>query len=114
MKIETLVNGIKAIKETGDKIYTESALFHKIKTALNESGSDLIKKAPCKDGHIIRLLAPNLMDAPYYLRDRKWRYCLLDNLSALRNLAKDFNQDGSIELIRNDFVVFRYKGATIN
>ncbi len=90
MKITETEYGLLVEKEQGDRVRTESALWYKVKQILNKRGHDLVKKAPEKDGH--------LTSAPYYLRDRKGRYCYHDELYQIRDLAKDFNHEGYVEL----------------
>ncbi len=77
------------------KLYTESAVFYKIKTILINAGYDVIKKCPSKDGH--------LMSAPYYIRDRKWKYALTDDMEAIRSICDPYNAGEEIRLMFNDF-----------
>jgi hypothetical protein len=82
-------------KEDGDKtIYTETAFFHAVKKILNSQGHDLIKKNMEKDGH--------MMSAPYYLRDRKWKYCFYDGEYAIRDIAKEYRCSGKARLLYHE------------
>ena len=82
-------------KEEGDKrIYTESAFFYAVKKLLNEQGHDLVKRNMEKDGH--------MMSAPYYLRDRKWRYCWYDAYYAISNIAEAYHLNGKAILNYHD------------
>jgi len=38
--------------------------------------------------------------APYYLRDKKWKYCFIDNDYAIRDIEKEF---GKVNLLRVNF-----------
>ena len=76
------------------KIYSESLLYYRIKQILNDAGYDVIKKCPAKDGHMI--------SAPYYIRDRKHRFALLDDYYAIRFLTEPFNDGSEIRLTFND------------
>ena len=63
----------------------ESALWYDIKKALIEQGHDVVKKRMYKDG-------------PYYIRHRKWQWCLVDNYGAIRFLTKPINEGGHMTL----------------
>ena len=92
MKITFKEREVLVEKEEGDApIYGESVLFHKIKSILNANGFDIIKKLMWKDGHLVS-------EQEYYLRDRKWRWCIHDNHFAVRNLAEDYRLDGNVSL----------------
>jgi hypothetical protein len=90
-------NNLEVVKEPEDKgIYTETAFWHKLKKTLNYNFEyDLVKKEISKDGH--------MMGPCYYLRDRRWRYCFRDNLYCSRNIAKDFNEQGRVNILIEDF-----------
>lgn len=76
------------------KLYTESAIYYRIKQILNDAGFDVIKKNPQKDGH--------LTGAAYYIRDRKHRFCLFDDDYAIRFLTEPFNSFEEIRLQYQD------------
>jgi hypothetical protein len=78
------------MEKSDKRITNESALWYKVKCMLNKRGYDLVKKEPAKDGH--------LTGAPYYLRDRKDKFCFHDEMYMIRNIAKDFNHNGKVEL----------------
>lgn len=94
MKLEFSPFDVKVIAE-GETFYTESALFHAIKKAMIAEGLDVIKKRPDKDGH--------MLSAPYYIRDRKWRFAYTDPLSACYDLAKSLRDDGHVRLQYHDW-----------
>lgn len=82
-----------------DKFYSETAFFHAVKTVLNRDHKapdgerfDLIKKLMYKDGHLFG------DDHSYYLRDRKWRFCIYDGFWAVRDICKEFNANGTVAL----------------
>ncbi len=77
------------------KLYTESAVFYRIKTILNAAGYDVIKRSPERDGH--------MHSAPYYIRDRKWKFALIDDNYALRSICEAYNAGEEIRLMFNDF-----------
>lgn len=82
----------QVVRQEGDKpIYGESALYHAIKKALQAQGHDVIKKCPDKDGH--------MFSAPYYLRERKWKFFVYDGDYAIRDLAKDFREYSEVDLM---------------
>ncbi len=82
-------------REQGEKkIYSESLLFYRIKQILNDAGFDVVKKCPAKDGH--------LTSAPYYIRDRKGRFCLHDEYYQIRSLTDVFNSFEDIKLKYHD------------
>jgi len=92
MLVERTRGGLRVIRTDDDpKIYKESEFWHKLKTYLNDWHSfDLIKKLMYKDGHMVD-------DHQYYLRDRKWNFCIFDNYYALRCVHEPFNA-GDVEL----------------
>ena len=79
---------------TDPKIHSESLLYYQIKQILNDAGYDVVKKSPQKDGH--------LTSAPYYIRDRRHRYCLFDNYHQIRSLTKPYNDFKEIRLTYHD------------
>lgn len=92
MKVTIKGNVVLAQAEEGDaRIRDESDLFHHLKKALNAQGRDLIKKCPEKDGH--------MFSAPFYLRDRNWDYCIIDNHYALRDSAEEYRKNGKYEFM---------------
>jgi hypothetical protein len=101
MKVQFLLNSkdkyngkCTITKEAGDeKFYSESVLLYHVKNILNKDGHDLIKKVMSKDGHMV-----GGDTYPYYLRDRKSKYCIYDPNYCLRSIAEDFNERGVVEL----------------
>jgi hypothetical protein len=53
-----------------------------------------VKKSMEADGH--------LMSAPYYLRDRKWKYCFYDGNYAIRDIAEEYRRLGKTELLYHE------------
>ena len=77
-------------RETTDpKIYKESTFFFRLKNALQKKGLDCIYKDASKDGHLME---------GYYIRDRKWRWCMTDDDYAIRNAYTSFNASETIRM----------------
>ncbi len=87
MLVKRTGNGITVIRTANEpKIYKETEFWHKLKKHLNDwHGHDLIKKLMWKDGHLVD-------DHQYYLRDRKYGYCIFDSQHALRKVNEPFNE----------------------
>jgi hypothetical protein len=49
-------------------------------------GFDVVKKVMSTDGHLV-----GGDTYPYYLRERKWAWCIHDELYAIRDIAEEFN-----------------------
>lgn len=78
--------------DTDTKLYTESAFWHALKAHINVAHKqDLVKRLMARDGHMAD-------ENVYYLRDRKWHFCILDNQAALRDVSKDYRETGSVDL----------------
>jgi len=73
-----------------ERYRNESALWYAIKKELQRKGYNCVKKRPDKDGH--------LTSAPYYIRERGWKWCIYDANYAIRSIAEDFNRDGIVRL----------------
>lgn len=73
-----------------DRIKNESLLFYRLQRLLKARGHDVVKKNPQKDGH--------LTSAPYYLRERKGKWCIHDGEYALRDAARAYNHEGRVTL----------------
>ena len=87
-------------KEVGDKKFRhESAFWYALKLHLNSDGHDLIKKVMAKDGHMM-----GGDNHPYYLRDRKWRYCFYDPNYAIRLITEAWNAGDQIKLAKEVFI----------
>jgi len=71
----------------------ESHLLYHVKLALNAQGHDLIKRRVQADGHMWG------WEKSAYLRDRKWRFCIVDGDYALRDCAEEFNKRGEVRLL---------------
>ncbi|HDY88033.1 MAG TPA: hypothetical protein ENH82_07980 [bacterium] len=96
MKIKFNRNKLSIIKEDTDKkYYSESLLWHDIKKKLQETGYDVIKRLMWKDGHMTD-------ERNYYIRDRKWNYCIIDNDVYIRDMVNSFN-DGLLSLYQIDW-----------
>jgi hypothetical protein len=76
--------------EGKEKFYKESALWHAIKKELIKQGHDVIKKCPDKDGH--------MTSAPYYIRQRKWDWCVFDWHHEIKALNETFNREREVKL----------------
>ena len=73
-------------KEPKDKkVYSDSALFYKIKKALQALNFDCIKKLMVKDGHMVS-------EGIYYVRDRKGEWALWNPNYQVRSAYQDFNK----------------------
>lgn len=92
MKAYIKNNCCNVTAEPGDKpIYSKTAFFHRLKKVLQSQGLDVIKKLMWKDGH--------LTDARnYYIRDRKWRFAIYDGDYQIRDLVKEYRDDGEVQL----------------
>jgi len=73
-----------------EKYKTESAFYYALRNALINMGFDVIKKNPQKDGH--------LTSAPYYIRERKGRFAIIDRNYAIRAINQTFNKDRKVAL----------------
>jgi hypothetical protein len=73
-----------------EKFSKESTLYYHIKLLLKQKGYDVIRTVPSKDGH--------MTSAPYYIRDRKGKFCWIDNTYAIADLAERFNTKRKIQL----------------
>lgn len=94
MKVELTNNdsSLKVYRDGDKKIYKETEFWHKLKKHLNYHWkSDLIKKIMIKDGHMVS-------DHVYYLRDRKWKYCIWDGNHQLRLVYENFNKEDFVLL----------------
>lgn len=83
------------------KFKNESAFWYALKKTLMEQGfcfvgkepADLVKKVMSKDGHLV-----GGDTYPYYLRDRKWRFCIYDSHYAVRDLVEELHTRGVVTL----------------
>lgn len=73
-----------------EKYYKESTLYYHIKKELLKQGFDVVRQVPEKDGH--------MTSAPYYIRDRKGKYCWIDDSSAIRELQTELNEKQRVML----------------
>ena len=76
------------------KIYKESTLYYRIKNILKNAGYDVVRQVPAKDGH--------MTSAPYYIRERRGKWCLFDDAHQIRSLTEPFNAGETITLTFND------------
>lgn len=85
------------IVERGDgpRVGNESAFFHKLKKLLISAGFDVIKKCPDKDGHMLSAL--------YYLRERKWQWCIQDGNSQIELIHRPFNKGEKVPLMLHNW-----------
>ena len=85
---------------TARKFPTESAFWYALKKVL-EAGPkdpegktfDLVKKVMSKDGHLV-----GGDGYPYYLRDRKWGFCIMDSDYAVRDITQELKDNGVVHL----------------
>ena len=85
---------------TARKFPTESAFWYALKKVL-EAGPrdpegksfDLVKKVMSKDGHLV-----GGDGYPYYLRDRKWGFCIMDPNYAVRDITQELKDKGIVLL----------------
>ena len=83
------------------KFKNESAFWYALKKTLMEQGfcfvgkepADLVKKVMSKDGHLV-----GGDGYPYYLRDRKHRFCIHDPHYALRDITEELRDLGRVVL----------------
>lgn len=67
------------------RLYSESLFWYALKRELTAHGNDAIKKLMWKDGHLVS-------DTQHYVRDRKGKWLLHDEMYAIRNLAHAYNR----------------------
>lgn len=78
----------------------ESQLYHRMKKVLNAQGHDLVQRRTQADGHMYGC------ETTHYLRDRKWRFCIVDgNWAMHEDAVHSFNTDGKAV-----FMVERWPG----
>lgn len=101
MKVELKEHICTVTREPGDPKMrdggfgtAESRLLHHVKKVLNARGFDLVKRRTQSDGHMYG------WERTVYLRDRKWRFCIVDGNWALNdNAAAEFNRKGEAVLL---------------
>lgn len=93
MKVELHKDYCLVSREDSPKVYSESWLWYQIKEALIEQGHDVVKKLMWKDGHLVD-------DTEYYIRDRKWGWCLRDDYYFARKLYEPYNADKTLRITR--------------
>tara|TARA_R100000963_G_scaffold33722_1_gene26261 strand:+ start:297 stop:743 length:447 start_codon:yes stop_codon:yes gene_type:complete len=69
---------------TSPKIYSESALMHKVKLELRSQGYDVIKKLMWKDGHMVD-------ESQHYIRERNYAWAIYDPEWVIRRTYEDYN-----------------------
>lgn len=82
-----------------EKFKTESAFWFALRNKLREMGHDVIKKLIYKDGHMI-----GSNTYPYYLRERKGKWCIWDSQYAVRFLHKQFNEQKEVVLSKEELL----------
>jgi hypothetical protein len=73
------------------RIRNTSDFFYRLKSMLTVLGLDVIKKDAGKDGNLTS-------EGNYYVRDRKRRFFIHDDLYQIRNIARDYNAGEEITL----------------
>lgn len=80
-------SSIKVMREATDRrARSESDLFYRLRNLLRGMGFDVVKRHSVSDGHLFG------DSHTWYLRDRKWRFAVVDQQYAIRNAAKEFNK----------------------
>ncbi len=88
VKLSFKENKCAITRELTDKaIGRESEFYHKVKKELQKQGHDVIKKLVQKDGHMYG------DGYQYYIRERKWKWCLVDPRYCLEQIHRTFNKD---------------------
>lgn len=75
----------------------ESSFYRAVRDALRADGEDVIRQVPAKDGH--------MHGAPYYIRDRRGRYCYLHDRYAIEDAAERYNNGEAVTLTRYQLIV---------
>ncbi len=92
VKMNFKTNQCIVTREKGEKaIYKETEFYHKLKKEVQEQGHDVIKKLVQKDGH---MFGDKWI---YYIRERKWKWCIVDPNWAIEQAQRTFNE-GEITL----------------
>lgn len=94
--IVTVHNTCVLVDTQGQKFYSESLLWYKIKQALQAQGLDVIKKLMYKDGHLVS-------DTEYYIRDRKQTWYIRDIYYDIRPMTEVVNAGNTLRLERYKF-----------
>lgn len=103
MRITIKGSTVRIERESGDpKFYGKGwAPYHRLlyhaRNVLRAQGRDVVKRRLSADGH---LMGDN--ETPY-LRDRKWRYAIIDERWQVRDAAEDFNTYGTVDLNLHDW-----------
>lgn len=93
MRTEIGKHTLDVFREADDpRVGDESAFWYALKEHLNAQGHDLVKKIMSADGHLM-----GDDHGPYYLRDRKRRYCFYDPHYAIRLANVSYNH-GHVQL----------------
>lgn len=79
-----------------ERFYADTAFFYALKVAMQAAGLDVIKRRMWKDGHMVD-------DCDYYIRDRKWRFCVHDADSQIRAVYTAFNDNRAVNLTYVDW-----------
>ncbi len=79
-------------RELTEKVISkETEFYHKLKKELQKQDYDVIKKLVQKDGHMFG------DNHTHYIRERKWKWCIVDPNWAIELAHKTFNR-GEITL----------------
>jgi hypothetical protein len=92
-------NGSRFIITASDdkeKYRTETAFFYALKLAMQANGLDVVKKRMWKDGHMTD-------NYNLYIRDRKWKYCVVDPQHCVRAIYTEFNENRSVTMMYVDW-----------
>lgn len=98
MKLQTRGDRVTVTRDDTDKrIYSESAFWYAVRNTLRGSGRDVVKRLMQKDGH---MMGDN---STYYVRARNWDFAIFDGDWAVRDLAKDYRENGTVILTRQSW-----------
>jgi hypothetical protein len=84
VRIDKSRNAVVVERGASPKIYSESALMHKVKLELLAQGYDVIKKLMWKDGHLVD-------EWQHYIRERNYEWAIYDAEWVIRRTYVDFN-----------------------
>lgn len=89
--MEIVIEECRVIVTGSEQFRTESSFWYALKNKLKAMGYDVIKKLMVKDAHLVS-------ENVYYIRERKWQWCIWDGEYAIRSLNEYFNETGSVVL----------------
>jgi DNA-binding LacI/PurR family transcriptional regulator len=84
VRIDKSRNAVVVERGASPKIYSESALMHKVKLELRSQGYDVIKKLMHKDAHMVD-------ESQHYIRERNYAWAIYDSEWVIRRTYEDYN-----------------------